>query len=326
MTTGDEVREVLVRLLADESDDGRLKRIGDLGFLDAVWQGPDGGEILTVLGVELGRHGCASAAVTALGRVGVGRALGECAGEAALIAWGPGSAWSVDGDPGLRLDEDGLLHGELVAEPAGPAAVAAARFGGRLVWVRARVSEGEAVGATERGMVLSRLRFAGEPAEIVARDEQAQDLWAELGRRLPVVAAAILVGIAWDAVDRGVEHARARAAFGRPLGTQQAVAHRCAEMYTEVAACDALVWVAGRALDAGRDAEIRRLAHAAKGRASATLPGVVESAILVHGASGFAEETGLGRAWRRAITLAAGFGTAAQHRAAVAGSPGRAVR
>jgi alkylation response protein AidB-like acyl-CoA dehydrogenase len=91
-------------------------------------------------------------------------------------------------------------------------------------------------------------------------------------------------------------------------------------MHAEVAACDALVWVAGRALDAGTDAEIRHLVHLAKGRASATLPGVVESAILIHGASGFAEETGLGQAWRRAISLAASFGTAAGHRAAVAGA------
>ena len=326
MSAPDDVRDVLLKVLAAEPGSGRLQQVTELGFLEAAWQGEGSGEILTVLGVELGRHRSESTAVGALGRLGAGRALGEQAGAASLIAWGTGSAWSDDSDPGLRLDQDGRLTGELVAEPAGPAVVAAARLDGHVAWVRTRVTEAAAITATERGIALRQFRFTGEPAEIVARDKEAQGLWTQLGRRLPVAAAAMLVGIARDAVDRSVEYARTRAAFGRPIGTQQAVAHRCAEMYTEVAACDALVWVAGRALDAGTDAEIRHLVHLAKGRASATLPGVVESAILIHGASGFAEETGLGRAWRRAITLAASFGTAAEHRGAVAGPDERAAR
>jgi alkylation response protein AidB-like acyl-CoA dehydrogenase len=46
--------------------------------------------------------------------------------------------------------------------------------------------------------------------------------------------AAEAVGVAQRALDLGVEHARTRTQFGKPIGTYQAVSHPLAQTYTDV--------------------------------------------------------------------------------------------
>jgi alkylation response protein AidB-like acyl-CoA dehydrogenase len=53
---------------------------------------------------------------------------------------------------------------------------------------------------------------------------------AEIADRLRVLVGAYLVGLAQAGTDMSVEYAKTREQFGRPVGTFQAVKHRCAEM------------------------------------------------------------------------------------------------
>jgi alkylation response protein AidB-like acyl-CoA dehydrogenase len=70
------------------------------------------------------------------------------------------------------------------------------------------------------------------------------------GGRIGIAAQA--VGIAQAALDVAAAYARERTAFGRPIGAFQAIAHRLADMQTEIEAARALTWRAARLKAAGR--------------------------------------------------------------------------
>ena len=70
------------------------------------------------------------------------------------------------------------------------------------------------------------------------------------GGRIGIAAQA--VGIAQGALDVATAYARERTAFGGPIGRFQAVAHKLADMQTEIEAARALVWRAARLKEAGR--------------------------------------------------------------------------
>jgi butyryl-CoA dehydrogenase len=70
------------------------------------------------------------------------------------------------------------------------------------------------------------------------------------GGRIGIAAQA--VGIAQAALDLAAAYAKERRAFGRPIGAFQAVAHRLAEMQTEIEAARALTLRAARLKQAGR--------------------------------------------------------------------------
>ncbi len=70
------------------------------------------------------------------------------------------------------------------------------------------------------------------------------------GGRIGIAAQA--VGIAQAALDLATVHASERRAFGGPIGRFQAVAHKLADMQTEIEAARALTWRAAALKEAGR--------------------------------------------------------------------------
>jgi alkylation response protein AidB-like acyl-CoA dehydrogenase len=57
--------------------------------------------------------------------------------------------------------------------------------------------------------------------------------------------AAQAVGIAQGALEVATQYARDRRQFERPIGSFQAVAHRCVDMRTDLDACRYLTYRAG---------------------------------------------------------------------------------
>jgi alkylation response protein AidB-like acyl-CoA dehydrogenase len=133
-----------------------------------------------------------------------------------------------------------------------------------------------------------------------------------------IVAAAELAGVADRALSMAVEHARTRVQFGRPIGSFQAVKHLCAEMLAVTESARAAVSSAARAADddPGRMPEA---ASVAKAYCSDACPSAVEALIQVLGGIGFTWEHPAHLLLRRARTLAALNGSAAQHRRRLAG-------
>jgi alkylation response protein AidB-like acyl-CoA dehydrogenase len=121
-----------------------------------------------------------------------------------------------------------------------------------------------------------------------------------------IVSAAANGGSAQAVVDMAAEFARERKQFGRPIGTNQAIAHMLADMQTEVAAAKALIWQAAAKVAAGEDAlaEITM----AKLFSSETYAKVANMGMQVMGGYGYSMEYDMQRHYRdcRSATIAAG--------------------
>jgi alkylation response protein AidB-like acyl-CoA dehydrogenase len=144
------------------------------------------------------------------------------------------------------------------------------------------------------------------------------DLAMSLLDRGATAYAAELLGAAQRMLEATVEYAKVREQFGRPIGSFQAVKHRCADMLVDVEGMRSAVWYAAWAIDA--DADDRSLAAStAKAWASDAGMRVMNSALQVHGGIGFTWEHDLHLYLKRAHLDAMLFGDAAYHRERIAG-------
>jgi alkylation response protein AidB-like acyl-CoA dehydrogenase len=108
---------------------------------------------------------------------------------------------------------------------------------------------------------------------------------------------AYLAGLASAALEPPVEHARTREQFGRPLAAMPAIQARLADASLNV---DGLGLTAWNACSAASDPDSRAATLLWAGKACRD---VTLSAHQVHGAVGFALETGLHRYYRRAKSV-----------------------
>src|SRR5437867_3489619 len=142
---------------------------------------------------------------------------------------------------------------------------------------------------------------------------QAGPVLASLLRRGAVGAAAEMLGAARRCLDMAVGYAKVREQFGQPIGSFQAIRHKCSEMLLEVENSHSAVYYAAWALDAkAEDAELAAsVAKAYVGDASRKVCG---EAIQVHGGIGFTWEYDLHIYFKRAKALEPMYGDADYHR------------
>ena len=129
-----------------------------------------------------------------------------------------------------------------------------------------------------------------------------------------VITSAELVGICQRALEMTVEYVKERRQFGRPVGSFQAVQHRCAQMLLHTEAARSVTYFAAWAADADR-AQLDRAAALAKSSASKAGVEVTASAIQAHGGIGFTWEADVHWFYKRAQLDAAYMGGAKEHRA-----------
>lgn len=144
--------------------------------------------------------------------------------------------------------------------------------------------------------------------------------WPALRRTLEIAAAAIAVesvGVAQRALDLSVAYARERTQFGKPIGSFQAVKHKCVDMLIAVENARSLSYYAAWAVDE-RHHEAARAVAMAKAYASDMGKNVTGDAIQVHGGVGCTWEHDVHLYYRRALANEGAFGTAPLHREAVA--------
>ena len=149
------------------------------------------------------------------------------------------------------------------------------------------------------------------------------DLDAGLAR-VAVAVAAELTGLAQRAMEMAVDYAKEREQFGRPIGSYQAVSHRCAQMLLDTEEARSLTYYAAWAADA--EPESLALASSmAKARASEAAWHVTASALQVLGGIGFTWEHDLHFLLKRAKATGELVGTTRQHRERVADLVGLAA-
>lgn len=137
---------------------------------------------------------------------------------------------------------------------------------------------------------------------------------AALARALDVGRAALaaeMAGAAAAALDAAVERARRRTQFGRPIGTQQALAHRLVDAALAASAVTDAVFDAAGALDRG-DPAAPVLAASAKALANRYCRRVTATAHQVFGAAGIYADQPLHHWHRRVHALSADLGTTAE--------------
>jgi acyl-CoA dehydrogenase len=135
---------------------------------------------------------------------------------------------------------------------------------------------------------IGRLAFDGvrvAAADVLGRPDQG---FAVAMRTLDLFrpsVGAFAVGMAQAALDATIRHVRDRQAFGGPLARQQAVAHKIADMATDLEAARLLVYAAAAAYDDGAEPERQsRRSAMAKLYATEAAQRIVDGCVQLHGA------------------------------------------
>jgi alkylation response protein AidB-like acyl-CoA dehydrogenase len=126
-------------------------------------------------------------------------------------------------------------------------------------------------------------------------------------------ASAEMLGGAGRALEMAVDYAKDRIQFGRPIGSFQAVKHRCADMLVDVEGMRSTTYWAAWCISAD-DPDASVAASTAKIWCSDASKRVMASALQVHGGIGFTWEHDLHLFLKRAQLDQLGFGDAAYHR------------
>ncbi len=132
-----------------------------------------------------------------------------------------------------------------------------------------------------------------------------------------VALALETVGTCETLLQSALEHARNRKQFDQPIGSFQAIQHKCADMFVALEKARATAYFAMMTI--AEDDPRRRLgASMAKLAAHDCQRLIAKEAIQIHGGTGYTWESDLHLFVKRAKSGAALFGTAAEHRARIA--------
>jgi alkylation response protein AidB-like acyl-CoA dehydrogenase len=138
---------------------------------------------------------------------------------------------------------------------------------------------------------------------------------AAIREQATLVLSAYLLGVAESALDITLEYLKDRRQFDKPIGSFQALQHRCVDLFLELSLLRAAVDAAAAALDdADDDPVIMRKISNAKARASIAVNQITRASIQLHGGIGYTDEADIGLYLRKAMTLSGLLGTERFHR------------
>jgi len=217
-----------------------------------------------------------------------------------------GDGWVVDGTKAFVVDghtADVLLVAARTPEGLGIFAVEGGAAGVERV----------PVPQLDQTRKLARVELSGAPAVPVG-DEGGAGTW--LPRALDLAATALAmeqVGGAQRCLDMTVEYAKVRHQFGKPIGSFQAVKHRCADMLLRVESARAAAYYAAWAA-AEEAEELPAVASLARAYCSEAYSWVAGETIQVHGGIGFTWEHDAHLYFKRAKASELLLGDPAHHR------------
>jgi len=167
---------------------------------------------------------------------------------------------------------------------------------------------------------LSEVKFSGvaaSAADVVGEVGKGWKILSDVIDRGKVMLAAEMVGGAQKVLDITVEYAKVRVQFGRPIGSFQAVQHKCANMMIDVEGAKSAVYYAAWALS-NEVAEAPLAAAVAKTAASDAYRRVSADGVQVHGGIGFTWDHDMHLYFKRAKSSEFTFGDATYNREIVA--------
>ncbi|MGY6499935.1 MAG: acyl-CoA dehydrogenase family protein [Acidimicrobiales bacterium] len=159
----------------------------------------------------------------------------------------------------------------------------------------------------------AKLEFSNTPATLVSADDLSWDAIAQILDLAAVALAAEQVGGAQECLDMAVQYAKDRVQFGRPIGSFQAIKHKCADMLLEVESAKSAAYYAGWCAAELND-ELPAVASLAKAYCSEAYFHASAENIQIHGGIGFTWEHPAHLYFKRAKSSELMFGDPAYHR------------
>jgi alkylation response protein AidB-like acyl-CoA dehydrogenase len=159
----------------------------------------------------------------------------------------------------------------------------------------------------------SRLEFAATPGRLIGDPRLARRALARTLDLAAVGLSAEMAGGAQRCLDMSVNYAKTRVQFGRPIGSFQAIKHKCANMLIEVESAKTAAHYAARAAAADSD-ELATVASLAKAYCSEAYFHAAGENIQIHGGIGFTWEHDAHMYFKRAKSSELMLGDPAYHR------------
>ena len=159
---------------------------------------------------------------------------------------------------------------------------------------------------------LATVELAATPAQLVSRGDQTANLERALALTVCALAAE-QVGGAQRCLEMATDYAKTRLQFGRPIGSYQAIKHKCADMLVAVEFAKSAAYAACFAA-ANDAADLLEAAALAKAYCSEAYFQVAAENIQIHGGMGFTWEHPAHLYFKRAKASDLLFGDAAHHR------------
>jgi pimeloyl-CoA dehydrogenase small subunit len=230
------------------------------------------------------------------------------------------TATPVEGGYVLEGAKSVVLHGD----SADRLIVSARTAGGRddAEGISLFLVDGEAAGVARRGYAL---RDGTRAAEVSLSGVQVRRaaLLGEADQALPVIEQVVEAGIAATSGEvvgameamqaMTLDYLKTRQQFGKPIGDNQALQHRAAEMLVAMEQGRSMAMLAAMTLNEPDAAERARSASMAKVGVGQAGRFVSQNALQLHGGIGMTDEYAIGHYFRRVMVVEHLFGDSAYH-------------
>ena len=153
-------------------------------------------------------------------------------------------------------------------------------------------------------------------SNLVGQQDQGWELAQDMLDRGTALLCAQMVGAARKDSEMGIEYAKNRVAFGRPIGSFQSIQHLCADMTIWIDGCQLLTYEALWKMDKGLPAGLE--VSQAKAFCNDKCEAAVRSSQVIHGGIGFMMEFDLHLWFRRVSAWTMRMGTTFEHRSRIA--------
>ena len=159
----------------------------------------------------------------------------------------------------------------------------------------------------------AKLEFKGVEGELIGTEGKGWEVLSKVFDLAAVGLAAEQVGGAQKVLDMAVEYAKVRVQFGRPIGSFQAIKHKCADMLLEVESAKSAAYY-GMWCASEMNEELASVASLSKAYCSEAYFHAAAENIQIHGGIGFTWEHPAHLYFKRAKSSELLFGDPAYHR------------
>lgn len=160
---------------------------------------------------------------------------------------------------------------------------------------------------------MATLTFAGAPAVRLSGSDPVDDIVGRTVDLAVAVLSAEQVGACERVLELSTEYARTREQFNRPIGSFQAIKHKCADMLIDLEWARSASQAALQAADGAMPDELGLRSSMAKAVCSEALRRAANANVQIHGGIGFTWEDSAHLYVRRACTDEVLFGRPTDH-------------